>query len=152
MKSYSSRERFGFQFSTISRLWRRHLDHRMADAGQPRISWAPLIHLDEAGDGINQKVLAARIGMQGSSLVRHLDHLEQIGHITRRPDPDDRRTKRLYLTPAGCEAIAEIRAYLQQAEKEMLAETSDAELETLLSTLEGVGRRIEALETIRSRS
>src|SRR5690554_7415022 len=76
MPSSSPRDRFGIRFSMLSRLWRRTIDQQMAAVGLSDISWAPLIHLAESGDGVSQKELASLVGIDGSSLVRLLDTLE----------------------------------------------------------------------------
>ncbi|EPO4995211.1 MarR family winged helix-turn-helix transcriptional regulator [Vibrio fluvialis] len=133
-----SRQKFGIQFSIAARLWRRHLDQRLAQAGIKDISWAPLLHLDEFGDGISQKDLAASVGMEGSTLVRLLDTLEQKGQIERQVDSHDRRAKRIYLTDAGREQVSALRAELLQIETEMLADVSDEQIDVMLEVLDGL--------------
>ncbi|MCG6369506.1 MarR family winged helix-turn-helix transcriptional regulator [Vibrio fluvialis] len=133
-----SRQKFGIQFSIAARLWRRHLDQRLAQASIKDISWAPLLHLDEFGDGISQKDLAASVGMEGSTLVRLLDTLEQKGQIERQADSHDRRAKRIYLTDAGCEQVGALRAELLQIETEMLADVSDEQIGVMLEVLDGL--------------
>ncbi|MBL4297152.1 MarR family transcriptional regulator [Vibrio fluvialis] len=133
-----SRQKFGIQFSIAARLWRRHLDQRLAQAGIKDISWAPLLHLDEFGDGISQKDLAASVGMEGSTLVRLLDTLEQKGQIERQADSHDRRAKRIYLTDAGREQVGTLRAELLQIETEMLADVSDEQIAVMLEVLDGL--------------
>nr|WP_237734564.1 MarR family transcriptional regulator [Vibrio fluvialis] len=119
-------------------MWRRHLDQRLAQAGIKDISWAPLLHLDEFGDGISQKDLAASVGMEGSTLVRLLDTLEQKGQIERQADSHDRRAKRIYLTDAGREQVSALRAELLQIETEMLADVSDEQIDVMLEVLDGL--------------
>ncbi|EKO3465698.1 MarR family transcriptional regulator [Vibrio fluvialis] len=131
-----SRQKFGIQFSIAARLWRRHLDQRLAQAGIKDISWTPLLHLDEFGDGISQKDLAASVGMEGSTLVRLLDTLEQKGQIERQADSHDRRAKRIYLTDAGREQVSALRAELLQIETEMLADVSDEQIDVMLEVLD----------------
>ncbi|MBL4243637.1 MarR family transcriptional regulator [Vibrio fluvialis] len=133
-----SRQKFGIQFSIAARLWRRHLDQRLAQAGIKDISWAPLLHLDEFGDGISQKDLAASVGMEGSTLVRLLDTLEQKGQIERQADSHDRRAKRIYLTDGGREQVSALRAELLQIETEMLADVSDEQIDVMLEVLDGL--------------
>ncbi|MBY7915525.1 MarR family transcriptional regulator [Vibrio fluvialis] len=133
-----SRQKFGIQFSIAARLWRRHLDQRLAQAGIKDISWAPLLHLDEFGDGISQKDLAASVGMEGSTLVRLLDTLEQKGQIERQADSHDRRAKRIYLTDAGREQVSALRTELLQIETEMLADVSDEQIDVMLEVLDGL--------------
>lgn len=94
--------------------------------------------LDEFGDGISQKDLAASVGMEGSTLVRLLDTLEQKGQIERQADSHDRRAKRIYLTDAGREQVSALRAELLQIETEMLADVSDEQIDVMLEVLDGL--------------
>jgi MarR family transcriptional regulator for hemolysin len=58
------------------------------------------VRLDRA-EGLNQSELAEMLDLQPITLTRLLDKLADSGLIERRPDPDDRRAKRLFLTPAA---------------------------------------------------
>jgi len=129
----------------LSRLWRRTIDQQMAAVGLADISWSPLIHLAESGDGVSQKDLASLVGIDGSSLVRLLDTLEARGHVQRCTAPDDRRVKLVMLTEAGKAAVIDIRRHLLAIEHEMLAELDDAELSRMLDALERIQQRIGML-------
>ncbi|MFI0417635.1 MarR family winged helix-turn-helix transcriptional regulator [Spongiactinospora sp. 9N601] len=52
--------------------------------------------------------LAVRLGCEPSNATFIVDKLEQGGLIERRPHPTDRRTKQLFLTPAGMELRARL--------------------------------------------
>ncbi|RBQ22061.1 MarR family transcriptional regulator [Spongiactinospora rosea] len=52
--------------------------------------------------------LAIRLGCEPSNATFIVDKLEQGGLIERRPHPTDRRTKQLFLTPAGEELRARL--------------------------------------------
>lgn len=142
MSPSDPRLRFGFQFVTVSRLWRRILDQRMSASGWTDISWAPLIHLDESGDGISQKALAALVGMDGSTLVRLLDKLEEKGQIERRADAEDRRTKKVFLTESGRQEVAAIRSELHAIEAEILVDVSDRQITSMLTALTRIQDRL----------
>jgi MarR family transcriptional regulator for hemolysin len=142
MNSGSARLRFGLQLVGFARRWRQELDRRLAAVGLTDATWAPLIHLQESGDGISQKDLAALVGIDGSSLVRLLDMLAERRLIERRTDEVDRRARRVFLTPAGREAIQDIRSTLLKAEADMLADLADDEIATILEALEKVDRRL----------
>lgn len=129
-----------------ARLWRRALDHRLAAAGINDASWAPLIRMDEAGDGLSQKQLAALVGLDGSTLVRLIDRLEAKGQVERRADADDRRTKRLFLTPAGRDAVHLIRGHLQQIESDMLVDIADNQIDAMLDALALIRERLGKLD------
>lgn len=143
------RTRFGIRFVILARAWRRGLDDALAGLGLTDATWAPLMHLAEFGDGISQKDLAWRVGIDGSSLVRLLDILNAHGFIERRTDAADRRTRRIFLTPAGHAAMSEVRAALLAVEDEMLADVSDAELEAALRMFERIGARLERMQAER---
>jgi MarR family transcriptional regulator for hemolysin len=59
-----------------------------------------LVRLDRH-EGLNQSELAETLDLQPITLTRLLDKLSDSGLIERRPDPEDRRAKRLFLTPAA---------------------------------------------------
>jgi len=147
MPSSSPRDRFGIRFSMLSRLWRRTIDQQMAAVGLPDISWAPLIHLAESGDGVSQKELASMVGIDGSSLVRLLDTLESRGHIQRLTAPEDRRVRLVMLTEAGKLAVGRIREQLRHIEQQMLADLTDQQLDAMLEALELIQRRIGLLNS-----
>lgn len=142
MNASTPRIRFGIRFSMLSRLWRRTIDQKMAAAGLGDISWSPLIHLAESGDGVSQKELASLVGIDGSSLVRLLDMLESRGHIERHPSPNDRRVKLVMLTPAGREAVGVIRSHLNSIEQEMLLDLDDEQLAAMLEAFELIQARL----------
>lgn len=55
----------------------------------------------ELEDGLRLTDLAARAGITAQSMGELVDDLEVKGYLERRPDPDDRRAKRIYLTNRG---------------------------------------------------
>src|SRR5690625_4450033 len=117
----SPRARFGVAFSLLARRWRRTLDAQLAKAGLSDATWVPLIHLQEAGDGITQKALAERVGVDASSLVRVLDILSRQGLIERRAAEHDGRARLVHLTAAGRKRVDEIRGELWKIEEDLLA-------------------------------
>jgi len=142
----SARDRFGFRFAVLARRWRRAVEQTLAQSGLTDATWAPLIHLAEFGDGITQRDLAARVGIDGSSLVRLLDIVERRGLIERRVDAADRRARLIFLTKAGHDEVADIRHVLARGGAELLADVSDAEMEALLSVFDRITRRLDEAE------
>ena len=52
-------------------------------------------------DGLRLRELAERAGMTAQSMGELVDDLERLGYVERRPDPTDRRAKRVHLTGKG---------------------------------------------------
>ena len=82
---------------------------RGAPFGMSRAQWAVLKRL-ELNEGLKQSELAEMLDLQPITLTRLLDRLCDNGLIERRPDPNDRRAKRLYLTPAARPLMDALRA------------------------------------------
>lgn len=144
---HPARRRFGFHFVMAARRWRRALDKTLAASGLSDATWAPLMHLAEMGDGIRQIELAARVGLDTSTLVRLLDLLADRGLIERQPDPTDRRAHLIVLTPAGRAEVERLRGELFRIESGMLAEIDDDTLEAMLAAFDRIDGQAQRLLT-----
>ncbi len=113
-----------FLLNDVARLLRTYADHKAAQFGMTRAQWAVLVRLDRC-QGLNQSELAELLDLQPITLTRLLDKLCDSGLIERRPDPTDRRAKRLFLTAAA---------------RPVLERLGTLGEETMASALEGVER------------
>ncbi len=113
---------FAFMLNDVARLLRTYADYKAAQFGMTRAQWAVLVRVDRS-EGLNQSELADMLDLQPITLTRLLDKLCDSGLIERRPDPADRRAKRLYLTPAA---------------RPLLERLSSLGEETMANTLAGV--------------
>lgn len=136
------RQIFGYRLGLLARQWRQRVDHAVKVLDLTEATWRPLLHLDHLGDAVRQKDLADSLGIDGSSLVRLLDMLEERG-LLRREDGADRRCKMVALTPAGRDLTKRTRAIVAALEEDMLGGLSDAEMSTLLGLMERIGRRVK---------
>jgi MarR family transcriptional regulator for hemolysin len=91
---------FAFMINDVARMLKTYADYRGAQYGITRAQWAVLARLDRF-EGLKQSELAEMLDLQPITLTRLLDRLCHSGLIERRSDPNDRRAKRLFLTPAA---------------------------------------------------
>ena len=89
-----------FTLTDVARLLKTLADQRARQYGMTRAQWAVLFRLDRS-EGFKQSELAEILDLQPITLTRLLDRLGENGLIERRPDPNDRRANRLFLTPAA---------------------------------------------------
>lgn len=133
---------FGMRFAMLARRWRQSLEASLAEAGLTDATWAPMVHLHETGGGLTQKQLAARLGIDASTLVRLLDILERQDLIVRRPDEHDGRARKVSLSPAGKDRVRHIRDLLWKQESLMLADLSDDQIVAIMQGFEAIDRRM----------
>jgi DNA-binding MarR family transcriptional regulator len=82
--------------------------------------------------------LAARLRISKQALNHLLGQLEHRGYLKRQPDPDDKRSKRIALTPRGTRAGIVIRQAVLEMEdawKQQLGPKRFAQLRALLQEL-----------------
>lgn len=86
-------------------------------------------------DGRRPSEIAARSGMSKQALNYLLGQLEQLGYLTREPDPDDHRSKRVHLTDRGHGAFQTMRATVAEVEREWTAAIGRDDVEQLRAIL-----------------
>ncbi|MDT3698682.1 MAG: MarR family transcriptional regulator [Thermincola sp.] len=75
-------------------------NERLKSSGVTRVQWIALYYLGKH-EGINQRELAAKMDVKGSSVVRLIDRMERDGYVERVKSPGDRRSTSLLLTEKG---------------------------------------------------
>jgi len=133
MRHRNSRE-LAFTINDVARLLRTYADHAARRFGMTRAKWAVLARLDRF-EGLKQTELAEMLDLQPITLTRLLDGLADNGLIERRPDPDDRRAKRLYLTPAARPLLERLTDLGEDLMATALAGLNAAEVEAVLGNL-----------------
>ncbi|MEX8195123.1 MarR family winged helix-turn-helix transcriptional regulator [Comamonas guangdongensis] len=139
------RSRFGRLIGSVYRQWRRQVDLSFKAQGLSDATRMPLVVLYAKDQALLQKELAQALHLETSSLVRVLDQLRRMELVDWSNDPDDRRTKRIALTPGGREAAAQIVDKSLEIEQQILAGLSAEELAITRATLEKIARRFGEL-------
>ncbi|MBR0894403.1 MarR family transcriptional regulator [Bradyrhizobium tropiciagri] len=85
--------------------------------------------------GIDATRLSAVIAFDRSTLGNVIERLQAKEFIARKPSPEDKRVKLLYLTKAGASVLNEIMPAVDKAQARMLQPLKPADRKTLLSLL-----------------
>jgi DNA-binding MarR family transcriptional regulator len=86
-------------------------------------------------NGSPQQELAEALCMDANNVVLLLNELEELGHVTRRRDPDDRRRHLVELTAAGLRALAHAERAQEEIEDDVLKALDAQERATLWGLL-----------------
>lgn len=146
------------QLVETSRLLRNHIDQRAKDRGTTRAQWIVLFRLRQQ-EGLMQVDLADVLELQPISLVRLLDRLVEHKLLERRPDPNDRRANRLFLTAKGRRLVDDLDGLRDDIASDVLNDIPKAAIESTLETLvemkariKGTGEEAEAAEPPKAKS
>ena len=125
---------FGFLVTDVARLFGRRFSHHGKRLGLTRAQCRTLGYLAR-NEGINQAGLADVLEIRPMTLVRQIDRMEDSGWIERRPNPADRRARRLYLTDKARPILGRIWDVANETRDEALARLTAAERGQLVDLL-----------------
>jgi DNA-binding MarR family transcriptional regulator len=92
--------------------------------------------------GITQQELAERLLVTKGNVCGMIDRMEAAGRVERRPDPEDRRVNRLFLTRRGRTLLARAAPQQQALAKKILSALEPAELQTLHDLLDRLDEKV----------
>ncbi len=109
------------------------LVYQHVDVGVPRSEAGILARLEEAPRRIGALAEAESLAQPTVTLI--VQRLEQLGLVTRQPDPADGRATLISLTPAGHAKLVQVRAAYRAFLRERLGRLPDNDLEALVRSL-----------------
>jgi DNA-binding MarR family transcriptional regulator len=127
----------GWALGTVMRSYLRIAAEAVADLpGGPR--GYQVLSSAARGDRGSQLAMAQRLGVDRTVMTYLLDDLEKAGLVERKPDPADRRARRVMLTDAGRARLCDVERRLRRVEEHLLGPLEPAERDTLRSLLQRV--------------
>jgi len=84
--------------------------------GQP-----PVLHALWEKEGLTHSDLATRMHVKPATITKMIQRMEKAGFVERRPDAEDQRVSRVYLTDAGRAIQAEVHQVFRALEEEGFA-------------------------------
>jgi DNA-binding MarR family transcriptional regulator len=88
-----------------------------------------------AHPGMSQQQLHEKTAIDPSSMVAVIDELEARGLAERRPDPEDRRTRAIFLTELGEQTLQRVRGLAAGLQRDFFGALTAEELRTLHALL-----------------
>ena len=128
----------GLQLAHSAKHVGRAFNDALAEVGGSMPMWFILTNL-HGDDWRTQHELARALHIEGPTLTRHLDGLEEEGLVVRRRHPSDRRAVSVELTDAGRARHTDMLRAVQAFNRQLLVGFTAEEIEelrTLLAKLE----------------
>ncbi|WP_345750689.1 MarR family winged helix-turn-helix transcriptional regulator [Microbacterium rhizophilus] len=131
----------GWALGSLLRTYMRLSSEAVGDLpGGPR--GYQVLSIVASGGCNNQAAIAESMGLDRTAVTYLVDGLEASGLVTRTPDPQDRRSRRVSFTDAGAARFSELSACMRGAEESLLRGLSPDAATALRDSL---GRAAHAL-------
>ena len=95
-------------------------------------------------DGLTPKDLGKALNITTGSVTAMVDRLEAKGFMVRKPNPTDRRSVLLHLSPEGTDAMQWANDHFAAAAEALLRQSSEDNTVNIAEFLEGIGQRLMA--------
>jgi MarR family transcriptional regulator, transcriptional regulator for hemolysin len=125
----------GYLLKDVSRRYVARFERHAAEVSLTLMQCKVLLHLSK-NEGASQVRLCELTDVEPMMMVRILDHMEADKLLERRPHPEDRRARRLYLTRKAAPILQEIDRISEVTRNEIFAGVSKADREAFLKVLE----------------
>jgi len=126
-----------------ARRWRARLNERLKIIGQTDARFAALAEIAGQPDGMVQRELSERLGVEEPTIVRLVDALEANRWVERRVHSGDRRAKVVQATAAARPLLDQAQEIVAELQDEMFADIDPAELTVCLRVLGQLSDRLE---------
>lgn len=136
----------GQSIGDVSRAWRYEMNLRLKPFGLNLSLRQVLVQLHRHPEGLVQKELARKLGIEEPTLARLLDRLEKKEWIKRTTFAEDKRCKLAKLTRKAAKQIEIIEMLSRQLRKEMMLGLDEAEMEAGLQVLQRMRDNLHALQ------
>lgn len=103
----------GRWISAIHRMKSVYLDRELAPLELNGATYLYIVVLDTHGSQ-KQDVFSQELALNKSCVTRSISRLEELGYVSREPDPNDRRVQLVSLTARGKKIVPRIRQALEQ--------------------------------------
>lgn len=132
----------GWALSMVSRSYIRASSEALSDVpGGPR--GYQVLAAAEEDDPPNQLTLAHQLGLDRTVVTYLIDDLQKAGLVERRPDPVDRRSRRVVRTATGRATLCELERRLSGVEEALLGPLDADEAVALRGMLARLATRVD---------
>uniref|UniRef100_UPI0035CC7BB0 MarR family winged helix-turn-helix transcriptional regulator n=1 Tax=uncultured Sphingomonas sp. TaxID=158754 RepID=UPI0035CC7BB0 len=125
----------------VRRAWVQAANKTLAEVGLPTALGAIIVVTARMGEQVQQKALAAEVGVNPAALVRTLDQGEAAGLLVREGVEGDRRSKSVSLSPQGRILASQMEDMLGKLRQQLLCDVPVADILTATRILRMLGDR-----------
>jgi MarR family transcriptional regulator for hemolysin len=105
--------------------------------------WKIIIILANNNDGLSQKEIAEKLGLEGPTIIPIIDKLEKDGFVKRMVDKNDRRNNRIFLTEKTISSLDSMVSYAVKIKETSIKNITEQDISITKQTLEKMWHNIQ---------
>jgi MarR family transcriptional regulator for hemolysin len=138
MKKFDYENSVGFVVYNASKTIQKAFDLELRNKIGITITQSKVIFALYMTSSPTQRELADKIGVESPTLVPIIDKMEDDGYVKRKPDPQDRRIKRIYTTPKTDSLWDSMMECISQIRKVSTKDISEQEIKSALEVVKKI--------------
>mgnify|MGYP001860943928 FL=1 len=149
MEKFEANQMVGGELISTVNMLRRHIYNNRAEMEDPKNhptstqEWFLVYIVQRKGQDVFQKDLETQFNVRGSTATEILKAMERKGLILREPLPQNKRAKKITLTPKGLAICQENHRRIMEIENKLLTGFEQEEIRQLLEFLSRMQQNME---------
>lgn len=131
---YDARSHLCFRLGRVMRRISAFYEERLAPFGMTPSQYL-LFNVLWTEDGIGLGELGDRVTLDAATLTGLIDRMEKSGYVERRPNPSDRRSVLVFLTPKAREIGPKILVFAKELDSSLKERFTEEEMKTFEKVL-----------------
>lgn len=148
MTRYDFENSIGFVVNNTAKAFQRSFDIELRKNVGVTLSQWRVVATIVMQPGLTQKELADRVGIEGATLVPIIDRMEKEGLLKRRPDSEDRRANRIYLTSKSDSLWESMTECALKVRKSSTKNIPDGDIQITLETLRRISKNLAVFSDV----
>jgi MarR family transcriptional regulator for hemolysin len=125
------------------RRWRARLNERLKAIGQTDARCAALAEIAGSSEGVVQRELSQRLGVEEPTVVRLVDALEAHNWVERKVHSVDRRARVVQIKPGAGPVLDQAQGIVADMQAELFGDMDPADLDACVRVLNHLSRKLE---------
>ncbi|MDE1818395.1 MAG: MarR family transcriptional regulator [Thaumarchaeota archaeon] len=142
MIKYDFENSMGFVVNATAKAFQKSFDLELRKNAGVSLSQWRVVGALVIQPGLTQKEIADKVGIEGATLVPVIDKMEKEGLLKRKPDSDDRRVNRIYLTQKADSLWEKMTECALRIRKSSLKNISEDDIQATLETLRKISKNL----------
>ena len=143
MRNYAHEKSIGFIINNTTKMFQKIFDCELNKNVGMGLAQSKVIYALSLQPGMTQRELADKVGIETPTLVVMIDKLEKEHLVKRQNDKQDRRIKRIFITPKADRLVYRMIQSALSIKKIATKNISENEVKHILENLNKISRNLQ---------